>query len=73
MDAAAPKYINIKGELFDLSQPAVMGIVNVTPDSFFDGSRAQTEAEILLRTQTLIEQGSTIIDLGAYSDRKSVV
>ncbi len=69
MNAAAPKYINIKGELFDLSHPSVMGIVNVTPDSFFDGSRAQTEAEILLRTQTLIDQGSAIIDLGAYSSR----
>ena len=69
MKATAPKYINIKGKLFDLSQPCVMGIVNVTPDSFFDGSRAQTENEIITRIQTLIDQGTAIIDLGAYSSR----
>ena len=69
MKSTAPKYINIKWKLIDLSQPCVMGIVNVTPDSFFDGSRAQTENEIIHRIRTLLDQGTAIIDLGAYSSR----
>lgn len=53
----------------DLSQPKVMGILNVTPDSFFAGSRAETEKEIVERLQQLTGEGADIIDIGAYSSR----
>ena len=69
MKSYTPKFINIRGELFDLATPRIMGIVNVTPDSFFNGSRAQTEEEIINRTRVLIDEGTEIIDLGAYSSR----
>lgn len=61
--------INVRGRLLDLSEPKVMGILNVTPDSFFAGSRRQTEAEIAARANEIIEQGGTIIDVGAFSTR----
>lgn len=62
--------INVKGRLIDLSErPLVMGILNVTPDSFFGESRAQTDKEILLRLEKLIGEGADIIDIGAYSSR----
>ena len=63
------KFINVKGKLMDLSHPQVMGILNVTPDSFFEGSRKQTEAEIAERAEQIIAQGGSIIDIGAYSSR----
>ena len=53
----------------DLSEPKVMGILNVTPDSFFAGSRKQTEMEIAQRANDIVEQGGAIIDVGAYSTR----
>lgn len=53
----------------DLSYPQVMGILNVTPDSFYAGSRKQTEAEIAARTRQIIDEGGSIIDIGAYSSR----
>ncbi|MFR9166257.1 MAG: dihydropteroate synthase [Dysgonomonas sp.] len=59
--------INIKGELMDLSEPVVMGILNVTPDSFYDKSRKQSEEDIILRVQEITEQGGKIIDIGAQS------
>ena len=61
--------INIKGFLSDLSNPVVMGILNVTPDSFFEGSRCQTEAKIGHRAEEIIRQWATIIDVGGYSTR----
>lgn len=61
--------INIRGRLFDLSQPRVMGILNVTPDSFYALSRQQTEADIRHRTEEIIREGGDIIDIGAYSTR----
>jgi len=61
--------INIKGHLLDLSQPHVMGILNVTPDSFFSGSRKQTEKEIEERADQILSEGASIIDVGAYSTR----
>ena len=61
--------INIKGHLLDLSQPHVMGILNVTPDSFFSGSRKQTEQEISERVDQILSEGASIIDVGAYSTR----
>ena len=61
--------INIKGHLMDLSTPQVMGILNVTPDSFYSGSRKQTEMEIAQRANQIIEEGGSIIDVGAFSTR----
>lgn len=62
-------YINVKGQLMDLSQPKVMGILNVTPDSFYAESRLQTEKEIILRLQEMENEGAFIMDIGAYSSR----
>jgi dihydropteroate synthase len=61
--------INVKGQLMDLSQPQVMGILNVTPDSFFAGSRMQTEQEILGRANQIVAEGATMIDIGGCSTR----
>lgn len=61
--------INIKGHLMDLGTPQVMGILNVTPDSFYSGSRKQTEEEIANRANQIIAEGGSIIDVGAFSKR----
>lgn len=61
--------INIKGELFSLDRPVVMGILNVTPDSIFAGSRKRTEAEIAMRIEEILAQGGDWIDIGGYSSR----
>ena len=61
--------INVNGQLLDLSRPTVMGILNATPDSFFAGSRVQTETEITNRAQQILAEGGAIIDIGAYSTR----
>lgn len=61
--------LNIRGQLMDLSQPQVMGILNVTPDSFYAGSRKQTEREIAQRALEITAQGGTMIDIGAFSTR----
>lgn len=61
--------INIKGELFSLDRPVVMGILNVTPDSFFAGSRKRTEAEIAMRIEEILAQGGDWIDIGGYSSK----
>lgn len=63
------KTINIKGELLDLSFPLVMGILNVTPDSFFAGSRKESEQQIVNRVTEIISEGGRIIDIGAQSTR----
>ena len=63
------KYINVNGILMDLELPRVMGILNVTPDSFYAGSRKQTEEEILRMARQIAEEGGEIIDIGAYSSR----
>lgn len=64
-----PLYINVKGQLLDLAFPQVMGILNVTPDSFYAGSRMQTEEEIARRARQILDEGASIIDIGAYSSR----
>ena len=64
-----PYSLNISGQLMDLSTPQVMGILNVTPDSFYAGSRTQTEQQIARRVRTIIDEGGTIIDVGACSTR----
>ena len=61
--------LNIKGQLFDLSQPQVMGILNVTPDSFYEQSRAQTEETIAQHVRQMVADGASIIDIGACSTR----
>ena len=69
METLSSKYINVNGSLLDLSGPCVMGILNITPDSFYAGSRMQTEAEIAARAQQILDEGARIIDIGAYSSR----
>lgn len=69
MEITTARYINVNGSLLDLSQPRVMGILNVTPDSFYAGSRTQTEAGIVRRVKQIVSEGAAIIDIGAYSSR----
>ena len=61
--------INCKGTLIDLSSPKVMGILNITPDSFYDGGKYNNEYEILNQTEKMLFDGATFIDVGAYSSR----
>lgn len=61
--------INVRGRLLDVAQPQVMGILNVTPDSLYAGSRKQTEQEIADRANQIILEGGTMIDVGAFSTR----
>ena len=63
------KYINVKGQLMDLSEPRVMGILNVTPDSFYSESRLQTVEKIAARVVEIVNEGADFIDIGAYSSR----
>lgn len=63
------KSINCNGNLIDLSTPRVMGILNLTPDSFYDGGKYKSEKEILLQTEKMLFEGATFIDIGAYSSR----
>ena len=71
MKALQSKYINVNGFLLDLSSPCVMGILNVTPDSFYAGSRMQTEIDITHRIEQIVGEGASIIDVGAYSSRSN--
>lgn len=61
--------INVNGKLIDLGQPQVMGILNVTPDSFYSGSRKQSEEDIRSRVKQIVDEGGQMIDIGAYSSR----
>ena len=61
--------INCKGTLVDLSSPKVMGILNITPDSFFDGGKYKNEGDILSQVEKMLLHGATFIDVGAYSSR----
>lgn len=61
--------INCNGKLIDLSYPQVMGIINITPDSFYSKSRVSNENQVLLKVQQMLDDGASIIDLGAYSSR----
>ncbi|MDP4223491.1 MAG: dihydropteroate synthase [Bacteroidota bacterium] len=64
-----PKSINVKGKLIELSSPKVMGIINITPDSFYEGSRFMREEEYLNAALKMVEEGAAIIDIGGYSTR----
>jgi dihydropteroate synthase len=61
--------INCKGTLIDFSMPKVMGILNVTPDSFYDGGKYKNEAEIIAQTSKMLAEGSAFIDVGGYSSK----
>jgi dihydropteroate synthase len=65
--------INCKGNLIDLSSPKVMGILNITPDSFYDGGKYKNELEFLTQTEKMLHEGATFIDVGAYSSRPGAV
>ena len=61
--------LNCKGRLIDMSHPQVMAIINLTPDSFYGGSRVNVKDELFLKVESFIKEGATFIDLGAYSSR----
>lgn len=61
--------INCKGQLIDLTTPKVMGILNVTPNSFFDGGKYKNKSEILLQVEKMVQEGTTFIDIGGYSSK----
>ena len=69
MNNTIPKTINIRGELVSLEHPLVMGILNITPDSFYDKSRNLEYNDALQRAEQIISEGADIIDVGAYSSR----
>lgn len=64
-----PFSLNLRGTLREFTRPQVMGIVNVTPDSFYAGSRTATDSDIASRVETLMAEGADMIDIGAYSSR----
>lgn len=63
------KTLKLHGNLLDLTQPRVMGILNVTPDSFYEGSRQHGEKELLLQAEKMLAEGADILDIGGYSSR----
>jgi dihydropteroate synthase len=69
MISEKPRYINAGGRLLDLEIPKVMGILNITPDSFYSGSRYNTDDEILKEATRMLEDGADILDVGGYSSR----
>lgn len=69
MSRKQPQYINLNGALMDLSTPRVMGILNLTPDSFFGGSRMQTAEQVVGRIEQMRNEGADMVDVGACSTR----
>ena len=65
--------INCKGNLIDLSTPKIMGILNLTPDSFYDGGKYKNESDVLNQVEKMINEGATFIDVGAYSSRPGAI
>ena len=65
--------INVRGRLVALNKPQVMGILNATPDSFYEGSRKQTERDIAERALQIVDEGGTMIDIGAFSTRPGAI
>jgi dihydropteroate synthase len=61
--------LNIRGKIMDLSRPKVMGILNITPDSFYSGSRHESEQSILDQATTMVNEGADFLDVGGYSTR----
>lgn len=68
-----PKTINVKGSLIDLSQPKIMGVINVTPDSFYGSSRKTELKDILMKAEKMLEEGATFLDIGGYSSRPHAI
>jgi dihydropteroate synthase len=64
-----PKYINVGGKLLDLEIPKVMGVINITPDSFYQGSRYNTHEDIVKAAVRMMDEGAAILDIGGYSSR----
>ena len=62
-------FLNLKGDLVDISTPIVMGVLNVTPDSFYDGGKYTQEKAILQQAEEMLSEGASIIDIGGYSSR----
>ncbi len=67
------KTLNVRGKVLDLGTPKVMGILNVTPDSFYDGGEFTEEKSILRQTQKMLDEGADIIDVGGYSSRPGAI
>jgi len=67
------KHLNIKGKLLSTQRPLIMGILNITPDSFFDGGKYEYTTEIQKRVREIVDEGADIIDIGAYSSRAGAV
>lgn len=65
--------LNCKGEILDLSTPRIMGILNVTPDSFYDGGKYQTKKQVLEQVERMLNEGATFIDVGGYSSRPHAI
>lgn len=63
------KFINVRGQLMDLSRPRVMGIINLTPDSFYDGGKIKSDSDLLQKVEGMLSNGADILDIGAYSSR----
>lgn len=61
--------LNIDGSLLDISRPIVMGIINLTADSFYDGGKIKTDKDLLMKVEKMLAEGATILDVGAYSTR----
>ena len=68
-----PSTVNCKGQLLDLSSPIVMGILNLTPDSFFDGGKYRDEQAILSQAEKMLQDGATLLDIGGASSRPGAV
>lgn len=69
MEEGKTQTLNCKGKLIDVTQPKVMGILNLTPDSFFDGGNYSNDTAILKQTERMLEEGASFIDIGSYSSR----
>ncbi len=69
LDINTKKTINCNGKLLNFAKPLIMGVINVTSDSFFEGSKYNSEQEIIERVKQIISEGGDIIDIGAYSSR----
>lgn len=67
------KFINVKGELIALSSPRVMGVINLTADSFYDGGKIKSDSDLLKKVEKMLEEGVDILDVGAYSSRPGAI
>jgi dihydropteroate synthase len=66
-------FLRVNGNLLDLSRPNVMGILNITPDSFFAGSRVNDLADVISRATEMLSEGADMLDIGGYSTRPGAI